>query len=93
MNTIINEDSRDTDMNTLTQKNKENKMQAQQSQQEKTRRTVGRTVVQCPMCGKILSSFDGIPFCGTIDCNLYGLAQPDSYKSRQPATDQLKEEE
>ena len=83
MNTIINEDSRDTDMNTLTQKNKENKMQAQQSQQsqqEKTRRTVGRTAVQCPMCGKILSSFDGIPFCGTIDCNLYGLAQPDSYR-------------
>ena len=30
--------------------------------------------------GKALSTYDGVPFCGMLDCNLYGLAQPDSYR-------------
>ena len=55
------------------------------TQRKRTKRPDRRMVIACPARGKALSTYDGVPFCGMLDCNLYGLAQPDSYKPYEPA--------
>ena len=37
-------------------------------QKEKTRRSIGSAVIECPACGKPLSFRDQIPFCRTENC-------------------------
>ena len=49
-------------------------MNAINLQRERTRRSIGRQVVYCPYCKKVVSFAENKPFCRNKKCNLFNRA-------------------